>query len=193
MNIEFGPNLIVHPDDVSRADGQFPRSGADVSIRFLRRRRPKEIPARAHLQGRLCTWARPQRASATCASRPFGGLDFPGVEVHANRNRQHPEPAISFPARRKRCSRISDLFCCSASRLESGLPWCSRGGWSFGFALLLPFAGIVYFAFLHGSVAEFHRAGAFHARAQRESCRAVSRVDRGAGKTQSARPRSSNM
>ena len=36
-----------------------------------------------------------------------------------------------------------------AFRWGFGWHWCSRDGWCWGFAVVLPFAGIVYWAFLH--------------------------------------------
>jgi adenylate cyclase len=80
---------------------------------------------------------------------PFGGLDFPGTEIHANLidnilNQQflvHHAPQV-----------LTDIGFIFLFGIPLGI-WLAmvQPRWMvFGFALLLPFAGIVYWAFLHG-------------------------------------------
>ena len=152
-SLEFGPKLIVHPDDVSRmlVDFHGPArtypyiSFADAA---LKKTAPGTFKDKIVLVGASATGIGDLRVT------PFGGLDFPGVEVHANLidnilNRQ-------FLTRRGK-EALTDLFFILLFGIPLGI-WLAvvQPRWmALGFALLLPFAGIVYFAFLHGSWLNF--------------------------------------
>ncbi|MGA8142435.1 MAG: adenylate/guanylate cyclase domain-containing protein [Candidatus Acidiferrales bacterium] len=152
-SLEFGPKLIVHPDDVSRMMVNFhgpARTYPYVSFADAAQKKfpPGTFKDTIVLVGASATGIGDLRVT------PFGGLDFPGVEVHANLidnilNRQ-------FLARHGKEALIDLGFI-----LLFGIPlgiWLAvvQPRWmAFAFALLLPFAGIVYFAFLHGSLLNF--------------------------------------
>src|SRR4029077_7426495 len=153
FNIEFGSKLTVHPDYVSRLMVNFhgpARTYPYVSLAdaALKKFPPGTFKDKIVLVGASATGIGDLRVT------PFGGLDFPGVEVHANLidnilNRQllsrGGKEALTVLA-------VTPLF---------GLPlgiWLAvtQPRWMpLGLALLLPFAAIVYFAFLHGSWLNF--------------------------------------
>lgn len=148
FNIEFGPKLIVHPDEVSRLMVNFhgpARTYPYISFAdaALHKFPPGTFTGKIVLVGASATGIGDLRVT------PFGGLDFPGVEVHANLidnvlNRQ-------FLTRGAR-EGITDIAFILLFGLPLGL-WLAlaQPKWmAFGFGLLLPFAGIVYWAFLHG-------------------------------------------
>ena len=152
-SVEFGPGLIVHPDDVSRVQVNFhgpARTYPYVSFAdaALKKFPPDTFRDKIVLVGASATGIGDLRVT------PFGGLDFPGVEVHANLidnilNRQF----IKRDAREV----LTDLFFILLLGIPLGT-WLAvvQPRWmAFGFALLLPFAAIVYFAFLHGSWLNF--------------------------------------
>jgi adenylate cyclase len=152
-SVEFGPRLIVHPDDVSRLMVNFhgpARTYPYVSFAEAAQKKfpPGTFKDKIVLVGASATGIGDLRVT------PFGGLDFPGVEIHANLidnilNRQ-------FLNRRGKAALTDILFI-----VLFGIPlgfWLAvvQPRWmALGFALLLPFAAIVYFAFLRGSWLNF--------------------------------------
>jgi adenylate cyclase len=146
--VEFGPKLIVHPDDLSRLLVNFHGpsrtypyvSFADVALKTFQ---PGTFKDKIVLIGISATGVGDLRAT------PFGGIDFPGVEIHANvidniLNQQflvRHGPQI-----------LTDVGFILLFGLPLGL-WLAvvQPRWmAVGFVLLLPFAAIVYWAFLHG-------------------------------------------
>jgi len=153
FNIEFGHKLSVHPDYVSRMLVNFhgpARTYPYVSFADAAQKTfpPGTFKDKIVLVGASATGIGDLRVT------PFGGLDFPGVEIHANLidnilNRQ-------FLNRRGK-EALTDLFFILLFGIPLGF-WLAvvQPRWmAFGFALLLPFAAIVYFAFLHGSWLNF--------------------------------------
>jgi adenylate cyclase len=152
-SVEFGPKLKVRPDDVSRLMVNFhgpARTYPYISFADAAQKKfqPGAFKDKIVLVGASATGIGDLRVT------PFGGLDFPGVEVHANLidnilNRQF--------LKRGGKEALTDL----AFILLFGLPlgiWLAvtQPRWMpLGLALLLPFAAIVYFAFLHGSWLNF--------------------------------------
>jgi adenylate cyclase len=152
-SVEFGPKLKVRPDDVSRLMVNFhgpARTYPYISFADAAQKKfqPGAFKDKIVLVGASATGIGDLRVT------PFGGLDFPGVEVHANLidnilNRQF--------LKRGGNEALTDV----AFILLFGLPlgiWLAvtQPRWMpLGLALLLPFAGIVYFAFLHGSWLNF--------------------------------------
>jgi adenylate cyclase len=148
VSVEFGPNLIVHPDEISRLMVNYHGpartypyiSFADAALNKF----PKEtFKDKIVLIGASATGIGDARAT------PFGGIDFPGVEIHANLidnilNQQflvHHAPQV-----------LTDIGFILLFGIPLGI-WLAmvQPRWmALGFALLLPFAGIVYWAFLHG-------------------------------------------
>jgi len=151
--IEFGPKLLVRPDDVSRLMVNFhgpARTYPYVSFADAARHKTPigTFKGKVVLVGASATGIGDLRVT------PFGGLDFPGVEIHANLidtilNRQ-------FLARHAKES-VTDLGFIFLFGIPLGI-WLAvvKPRWmALAFALLLPFAVIVYWAFLHGSWLNF--------------------------------------
>jgi adenylate cyclase len=148
VSVEFGPKLIVHPDEISRLMVNYHGpartypyvSYADAALN----RFPKgTFKDKIVLIGASATGIGDARAT------PFGGIIFPGVEIHANLidnilNQQflvHQAPQV-----------LTDIGFIFLFGIPLGI-WLAvvQPRWMvLGFALLLPFAGIVYWAFRHG-------------------------------------------
>ena len=148
VSVEFGPKLIVHPDPLSRLMVNYHGpartypyvSFADAALNKFPKGTFKD---KIVLIGASATGIGDARAT------PFGGIDFPGVEIHANLidnilNQQflvHHAPQV-----------LTDVGFIFFFGIPLGI-WLAmvQPRWmAFGFALLLPLAGIVYWAFLHG-------------------------------------------
>jgi adenylate cyclase len=146
--LQFGADLTVHPDDLSRLLVNFHGpsqtypyvSFADVALSKFQ---PGTFRDKIVLIGASATGIGDLRAT------PFGGIDFPGVEIHANLidnilNQQfliHQGPQV-----------LTDIGFIFLFGLPVGL-WLAvvQPRWmAAGLLLLVAFAGIVYGAFLHG-------------------------------------------
>jgi adenylate cyclase len=147
-NIEFGPRLVLHPDDVSRIMVNFHGPARTYPYVSLADAALKKFPAgtfrdKIVLVGASATGIGDLRAT------PYGSLDFPGVEIHANLidnilNQQYlvrGAPQV-----------LSDIGMIFLFGIPLGM-WLAivQPRWMvFGFGFLLPFTGLVYWAFLHG-------------------------------------------
>ena len=146
--LQFGPHLTVHPDDLSRLLVNFHGpsqtypyvSFGDVALEKFQ---PGTFKDKIVLIGASATGIGDLRAT------PFGGIDFPGVEIHANLidnilNQQflvHHAPQV-----------LTDIGFIFLFGIPLGL-WLAvvQPRWmALGLLLVVPFAGIVYWAFLHG-------------------------------------------
>jgi len=147
-SIEFGKDLVVHPDDVSRMRVNFrgpARTYPYVSFADAVQQKfaPGTFKNKLVLVGASATGLGDLRAT------PYGGLDFPGVEIHANMvdnilNR-------SFLTRGAK-QVLTDLGWIFLFGIPLGI-WLAvvQPRWMvLGFVLLAPFVGIIYWAFLHG-------------------------------------------
>ena len=147
-SIEFGKNLVVRPDDVSRMRVNFhgpARTYPYVSFADAVQQKfaPGTFKNKLVLVGASATGLGDLRAT------PYGGLDFPGVEIHANMidnilNRSF----LTFGAKQA----LTDLGWIFLFGIPLGI-WLAvvQPRWMvLGFVLLAPFAGIIYWAFLQG-------------------------------------------
>jgi len=148
FSIEFGPKLIVHPDEVSRLMVNFhgpARTYPYVSFAeaALKKFTPGTFKDKIVLVGASATGIGDLRVT------PFGGLDFPGVEIHANLiDNLLNQSFITRGAKQV----LTDLGWIFLFGIPLGI-WLAavQPRWMvFGFVLLAPFAGIIYWAFLHG-------------------------------------------
>ena len=146
--IEFGPKLTVHPDDISRMMVNYHgpvRTYPYVSFADAAEKKfaPGTFKDKIVLVGASATGIGDLRAT------PFGAIDFPGVEIHANlidnilnqKFLMHGGPQV-----------LADLGFILLFGIPLGM-WLAlvQPRWmAFGLLLLIPFAGIVYWAFLHG-------------------------------------------
>jgi len=149
FNIEFGPNLSVHPDYVSRMLVNFHGPSRTYPYVSFADAALKKFPS-GTFKDKIVLVGASATGIGDLRVTPFGGLDFPGVEVHANLidnilNRQF--------LKRGGKEALTDLGFILLFGLPLGI-WLAvvQPRWmALGFALLIPFAAIVYFAFLRGS------------------------------------------
>ncbi len=146
--VEFGPQLTVRPDDVSRMMVNYhgpARTYPYISFADAAEKKfaPGTFKDKIVLVGASATGIADLRAT------PFGGIDFPGVEIHAN--------LIDNILNQKFLTRgapqvLTDIGFIFLFGIPLGL-WLAivQPRWmAFGLALLIPFTAIVYWAFLHG-------------------------------------------
>jgi len=148
-SIEFGNKLVIHPDDVSRVKVNY--RGPARTYRYVsfadaveKKFAPGTFKDKLVLVGASATGIGDLR------STPFGGLDFPGVEIHANLidnalNRNFLQRGVN--------EFLTDIGWIFVFGIPLGM-WLAvvQPRWLiFGFLLLVPFAAINYWAFLNGS------------------------------------------
>ena len=147
-SIEFGPKLTVHPDDLSRMMVNYNGPTRTYPYVSFADAAEKKFAAgtfkdKIVLVGASATGIGDLRAT------PFGAIDFPGVEIHAN--------LIDNILNQKFLMRggpqvLTDLGFIFLFGIPLGM-WLAlvQPRWmAFALLLLVPFAGIVYRAFLHG-------------------------------------------
>lgn len=147
-SLQFGKHLTVHPDDLSRLLVNFHGpsqtypyvSFGDVALRKFQ---PGTFKDKIVLIGASATGIGDLRAT------PFGGIDFPGVEIHANLidNILNQQFLVHHASQV-----LTDIGFIFLFGLPLGL-WlvAIQPRWmALGLLLVVPFAGIVYWAFLHG-------------------------------------------
>lgn len=147
-SVEFGKKLVVRPDDVSRIKVNYRGpvrtypyiSFADaVQQKFA----PSAFKDKIVLVGASATGIGDLRTT------PFGGLDFPGVEIHANLiDNLLNQNFLTRGARQA----LADLGFIFLFGIPLGI-WLAvvQPRWLiFGFLLLAPFVAIIYWGFLHG-------------------------------------------
>jgi adenylate cyclase len=152
-SVEFGSNVTVRPDPLGRLMVNYngpARTYPHVSFAnaALKKFTPGTFKDRIVLVGASATGIGDLR------STPFGGLDFPGVEIHANVIdnilNQH---FLEFGGKQA----LTDFGFILLFGLPLGI-WLAtvQPKWMvLGLLLLLPFAGAVYWAFLHGWLLNF--------------------------------------
>ncbi len=148
VGVEFGKQLFVRTDDISRLLVNYhgpARTYPYVSFGnvALKKFPPGTFKDKIVLVGASATGIGDLRAT------PFGGIDFPGTEIHANvidniLNQQ-------FIVHRG-LQALTDVGFMFLFGIPLGI-WLAmvRPRWMIlGLAFIFPFAGIVYWAFLHG-------------------------------------------
>jgi adenylate cyclase len=148
VSVEFGPSLIVRTDDLSRLMVNYHGpartypyiSFADAALNKFPKGTFKD---KIVLVGASATGIGDLRAT------PFRSFDFPGTEIHANLvdNILNQQFIVQRGAQA-----LTDVIFIILFGIPLGI-WLAivQPRWMVsGFALLLPFAGIVYWAFLHG-------------------------------------------
>ena len=148
VGVEFGKQLFVRTDDISRLLVNYhgpARTYPYVSFGnvALKKFPPGTFKDKIVLVGASATGIGDLRAT------PFGGIDFPGTEIHANvidniLNQQ-------FIVHRG-LQALTDVGFILLFGIPLGI-WLAmvRPRWMIlGLAFIFPFAGIVYWAFLHG-------------------------------------------
>ncbi|MGH9773954.1 MAG: CHASE2 domain-containing protein [Candidatus Acidiferrales bacterium] len=148
VSIEFGPDRIVRPDPVGRLMINYQggaRTYPYVSIADVvtKNFKPGTFKDKLVLVGASATGIGDLRAT------PFGGLDYPGVEIHAN--------VIDNVLNQNYLVRggkqvLTDILMILLFGIPLGI-WLAltQPRWmSAGFLLLIPFGIFVYVMFLHG-------------------------------------------
>jgi adenylate cyclase len=152
-SIEFGSKLVVHPDDVSRLMVNYhgpARTYPYVSFADVAEKKfaPGTFKDKIVLVGASATGIGDLRAT------PFGAIDFPGVEIHANLIDNILNQQFLKSGGPEALADIGFIFL-------FGIPlgmWLAvvQPRWMpLSLVLLLPFAGVVYWAFLHGWLLNF--------------------------------------
>jgi adenylate cyclase len=147
-SIEFGPQLIVRPDHVSRMMVNYhgpARTYPYVSFADAAQRKftPGTFKEKIVLVGASATGIADLRAT------PFGAIDFPGVEIHANLIDNILNQKFLMLGAPQVLSDVGFIFIFG---IPLGL-WLAivQPRWmALGLALLIPFTAIAYWAFLHG-------------------------------------------
>jgi adenylate cyclase len=145
--LEFGKTIVIRPDDVARVFINY--QGGVRSYRYVS---IADVVNKKFSAGTFRDKLVLVGASATgigdLRSTPFGGLDFPGVEIHAN--------VIDNLLNQNLLRRAATQALADAGFIL--LFGIVLGGWlafanprwlPLGLLLLLPFASVVYWAFLH--------------------------------------------
>src|ERR1700691_5089734 len=147
-SVEFGPNLVVHPDDLSRMMVNYHGPARTYPyISFADAAEKKFVPGT--FKDKIVLVGASATGIADLRATPFGGIDFPGVEIHAN--------LIDNILNLKFLTRgapqvLTDVGFIFLFGIPLGL-WLAivQPRWmAFGLALLIPFTAVVYWAFLHG-------------------------------------------
>ncbi len=148
VSVEFGPKLIVHPDEISRLMVNYHGPARTYPYISFADAALNKFP-KGTFQDKIVLIGASATGIGDARATPFGGIIFPGVEIHANSidnilNQQfivHHAPQV-----------LTDIGFIFLFGIPLGI-WLAvvQPRWmALGFVLLLPFAGIVYWAFLHG-------------------------------------------
>jgi adenylate cyclase len=148
VGVEFGKQLFVRTDDISRLLVNYhgpARTYPYVSFAnaALKKFPPGAFKDKIVLVGASATGIGDLRAT------PFGGIDFPGTEIHANviDNILNQKFIV-----RRGLQALTDVGFIFLFGIPLGI-WLAmvQPRWMIlGLAFVFPFAGIVYWAFLHG-------------------------------------------
>jgi len=146
--LEFGPSLIIHPDAVGRMMINYEGDVATypyVSIADVVRHK---FPA-GTFKGKIVLVGASATGIGDLRSTPFGGIDYPGVEIHAN----VIDNILNRHFLLRGANQIAlDLLLIFLVGVPLGL-WLALAqprSMLFGLLLLVPFGFGVWFAFLHG-------------------------------------------
>src|SRR5271168_322567 len=159
VGVEFGKQLFVRTDDISRLLVNYhgpARTYPYVSFGnvALKKFPPGTFKDKIVLVGASATGIGDLRAT------PFGGIDFPGVEIHANVIDDILNHHVLLRGPRQSLTDVLFIFL-------FGIPlgvWLAlvRPRWLiFGFILVIPFAWLVYSAFVHDQWLNFITPAAF--------------------------------
>ena len=151
VSVEFGGKFLIRPDDISRVMINFrgpARTYPYVSFADAARGNfpPGTFKDKIVLVGASATGIGDLRVT------PYGSLDFPGVEVHANVLDNALNHKFLVDNKRSPLVVLTDLFFIVLFGIGLGV-WLAvvQPRWMvLGVVLLIPFAAIVYIAFLRG-------------------------------------------
>jgi adenylate cyclase len=147
-NIEFGPNLKVRTDPLSRIMVNFHGPARTYPYVSFADAALKKFPV-GTFRDKIVLVGASATGIGDLRVTPYGALDFPGVEIHANLIDNILNQHYLVRGAPQVLTDIGMIFL-------FGIPlgmWLAvvQPRWMvLGFGLLLPFTGLVYWAFLHG-------------------------------------------
>jgi len=146
--VEFGPSIIVHPDAIGRMMINYQGDMSTyqyVSIADVVRHK---FPP-GTFKGKIVLVGASAKGIGDLRSTPFGGIDYPGVEIHAN----VIDNILNKYLLLRGVSQVGvDLLLIFLFGVPLGL-WLALAqprSMLFGLLLLVPFSFGVWYAFLHG-------------------------------------------
>ncbi len=146
--VEFGPSLVVHPDAVGRMMIDYEGDVATypyVSIADVVKR--KFTPGT--FKGKLVLVGASATGIGDLRSTPFGGINYPGVEIHANVIDNILNRHSLVRGANQVAIDLALIFLCGVP-LGLWLALAQPRSMLFGLLLLVPFGLGVWLAFLHG-------------------------------------------
>jgi adenylate cyclase len=146
--LEFGPSRVIHPDAIGRMMIDY-EGGANtypyVSIADVVNRKFTA----GTFRGKIVLIGASATGIGDLRSTPFGGINYPGVEIHAN----VIDNILNRHFLVRGANQIAvDLLVILLFGMPLGL-WLALTqprSMLFGLLLLIPFCAVVWFAFLHG-------------------------------------------
>jgi adenylate cyclase len=146
--LEFGPSLIIHPDAVGRMMIDYEGDVATYPYVSIADVVGRKFPA-GTFQGKIVLVGASATGIGDLRSTPFGGINYPGVEIHANLI----DNILNRHFLLRGANQVAlDLLVIFLFGVPLGL-WLALAqprSMLFGVLLLVPFGLGVWFAFLHG-------------------------------------------
>ena len=146
--LEFGPSLIIHPDAVGRMMIDYEGDVATYPYVSIADVVGRKFPA-GTFKGKIVLVGASATGIGDLRSTPFGGINYPGVEIHANLI----DNILNRHFLLRGANQIAlDLLLIFLVGVPLGL-WLALAqprSMLFGVLLLVPFGLGVWFAFLHG-------------------------------------------
>jgi adenylate cyclase len=146
--LEFGPSLIIHPDAVGRMMIDYEGDVATYPYVSIADVVGRKFPA-GTFNGKIVLVGASATGIGDLRSTPFGGINYPGVEIHANLI----DNILNRHFLLRGANQIAlDLLLIFLVGVPLGL-WLALAqprSMLFGVLLLVPFGLGVWFAFLHG-------------------------------------------
>jgi adenylate cyclase len=146
--LEFGPDLVVHPDAIGRMMITYEGDVATYPYVSIADVVNHKFPP-GTFRGKIVLIGASATGIGDLRSTPFGGIDYPGVEIHAN----VIDNILNRHFLYRGANQVAvDLLLIVLFGVPLGL-WLALAqprSMLFGLLLLVPFGAGVWFAFLHG-------------------------------------------
>jgi adenylate cyclase len=146
--LEFGPSLIIHPDAVGRMMIDYEGDVATYPYVSIADVVGRKFPA-GTFKGKIVLVGASATGIGDLRSTPFGGINYPGVEIHANLI----DNILNRHFLLRGANQVTvDLLVIFLFGVPLGL-WLALAqprSMLFGVLLLVPFGLGVWYAFLHG-------------------------------------------
>jgi adenylate cyclase len=146
--LEFGPSLIIHPDAVGRMMIDYEGDVATYPYVSIADVVKHKFPA-GTFKGKIVLVGASATGIGDLRSTPFGGINYPGVEIHANVIDNILNKYFLLRGANQVGVDLAFIFLFSVP-LGLWLALAQPKSMLYGLLLLVPFALGVWFAFLHG-------------------------------------------